>query len=224
MKKLSLVLSLIIASVLLQAQNHALSIKANYLDLNQNFILNTNVAPVGVSIGYNYTFNESALSTGAMIGKATYNRHQYLMEFEGNDILMEEVNSVIFVNSNARYSLHQNSWSKIYAEGSVGVTKFHSSSHSVECIEGVEEYSGFQGTAFNVGAGAGFMINPVELITPGQFGNHIWLNFSFAKVAGTNTDYRNVDSREIQLSQKNTTENAATHFNLFTLGLVFELD
>jgi len=182
---------------------------------------NINKTPIGLSINYLMSYESSKFSWGAEFGVAMYSSDEYTIEYGGRNIDIYEEDCFFTLHGFVRYNLYEKKGVRLYAEGRIGVTTFFSTTDAlVEDTGFVGEFD-FHGTAFNLGIGAGLLINTSTLFRPDNEPGNVWINLGFNGHSGTNTTYRMLPEGSTTPSFEDGQYESLTYYLGFKAGVAF---
>jgi hypothetical protein len=222
MKKLSLLFLLITAiAVGTQAQG-MLGVNLKVYQTKGDFNKNVNAVPFGISFNYLHRLRESKLSVGAELGVAMYANNQYDYELpSGGNVRVDEEDCFWTLHADVRYYFYEIPGLKAYAQGRVGMTTFFSSRTPVELTSEFRETFEFHGTAFNVGAGGGVLINFGTLFNKEKKPGMVSLDLGASIHSGSKTDYRFMQEGSQSSTLDDGTYQSVTNYIDYRLGVIF---
>ena len=187
-----------------------------------DFNRNVQAVPVGLSFNYLYHLKESKISIGAELGVAMYANNQYDYELPGGgDIRVDEEDCFWTLHADVRYYFYQVPALKAYAQGRLGMTTFFSSRTPVEITPDFEETFEFHGTAFNVGAGGGVLINFGALFSKEKQQGLVNLDLGVSLHSGSKTDYRYMQEGSLSTTLDDGTFKSVTNYIDYRIGIIF---
>jgi len=215
MKKLSLTLLVSLIALIGFSQRSTIGMNIKVYDPISKFKQNVDKSiPVGISFNYLRTKEESRYSFGGEIGVAMYSSNDYLIEYRGRAIKVNEEDCFWTMHGVVRYDLVRTDKFVSYAEARAGLTTFFSSTTPLEENTGFRGEFEFHGSAFNTGLGGGIMV---------RVGNNIWINGGANLHSGSRVDYRYMPESNEAISLQEGHYKSLTHYMGYRLGVSLQL-
>jgi len=170
------------------------------------------------------SYTDSKWSWGGEFGVAMYSSDEYNLEYNGRTLEIYEEDCFFTLHGFVRYNLYERKGFKAYGEGRVGATTFFSTTEAVEEDTGFEGEFDFHGTAFNLGIGAGVLINTSTLFRPDREAGNTWINLGFNAHSGSNATYRMLPEGDSTHSLEDGQFTSLTHYFGFKAGVTFGLN
>lgn len=212
MKKIAVIgFWLILLSLGVQAQRSMVgfNIKAYQPVSSLNKNLNGAI-PGGISL--NYVRNPvKSFSYGAEIGVAMYASNDYLVDYNGGTIEVNEEDCFWTIHGLVRYNFFQNDKVISYIEGRMGVTTFFSNTMPLDEGTGYKGEFEVHGTAFNTGIGPGILYKV----------GSVWLNAGVNFHGGTKSTYRYMPESDQTITFDEGKYRSLTHYVGYKLGIQF---
>ena len=222
MKRTILTLFLLAAAVSLKAQSGwGVSLKA--YDPKAQFNRNVDHAAFGLSVSHLKTYDDSRWSWGGEFGIAMYSNDSYDIEFQGRTIGIEEEDCFFTLHGFVRYDMVDMNPFKVYSEGRVGVTTFFSTTDATLENTDFEGEFEFHGTAFNVGAGLGVMINPNALFGKDKDRGSWWIDLAVNAHSGSSARYRMLPEGPGTFTLDDGQHRSMTHYLGYRVGVIWGL-
>lgn len=222
MKRTLLIFALLCSTVALQAQTGwGINLKA--YSPKAQFNRNVDKVPFGISATYQRNYDNSRFSWGGEFGVAMYSSDQYDIEFRGRNIRIAEEDCFFTLHGFVRYDMVDVPSFKVYSEARLGVTTFFSTTDAVEENTEFDGEFDFHGTAFNMGAGAGLMINPKALFSKDHERGNWWIDMGVNAHSGSRANYRMHPEGEGVFTLEDGKHESLTHYFGFKLGVIFGL-
>lgn len=226
MRHSTLLLLALFLTGILQAQDNIVSLNLKAYTPTSSFNDNIKSTPVGVSVAYLRTIPNSRLSIGFEAGFAEYSREDVVTEFQGRDIEIQAVDGFFNVHGIIRYDLLDFGWTRFYGEGKFGATTFYTEYSLGHCPVAEEmEYEGeliTHGSAFNLGLGAGVMLNPTIFYEYDKE-NDFWIDFSISSFSGSISNYQVVRNDEQSNQMSSESKSSLTNYLDYKIGVIFKL-
>lgn len=222
MKRHLLLLVLLVLAGSARAQSgFGISLKA-YAPKAQ-FNRNVDKVPFGISLSYLNNINNSRFSWGGEFGVAMYSADEYNIDYRGRNIRIQEEDCFFTLHGFLRYDIVERSAFKLYSEARVGVTTFFSTTDAVRENTGFEGEFEFHGTAFNMGAGVGLMVNPKALFSKDNERGELWIDLAVNGHSGSRASYRMLPEGEGTFTLDDGKHESLTHYFGYRVGVVFGL-
>ncbi|GAB5525348.1 MAG: hypothetical protein Roseis2KO_32200 [Roseivirga sp.] len=221
MKRSILILTLALMATAIQAQTSGFGISLKAYDPKAAFNTNVDKTAFGLSMSYFYTPEASRFTFGGEFGVAMYSSDQYDITFQGRRITIEEEDCFFTLHGFARYDMVKKRSFSLYSEARVGVTTFFSTTDAMFENTGFDGEFEFHGTAFNMGAGVGIMVNPVALFDKEREASGLWLDFAINGHSGSNTSYRMHPEGQGTFSLEDGKYESLTHYIGYRVGVIF---
>lgn len=222
MKKILLTLFALAIAYGAQAQN-SLGINLKAYSPKAQFNRNVDNVPVGLSFTYLRSYNDSRFSWGGEFGVAMYSNDSYDIEWRGAPLRIEEEDCFFTLHAFVRYDLVETQSFRLYSEGRVGVTTFFSTTMAEDEYSDFEGEFDFHGTAFNLGAGAGVMVNPKALFSKDKERGNLWIDLAVNAHSGSNARYRMMPEGDGMHTFEDGQFESLTHYIGYRVGFVFGL-
>ncbi len=185
------------------------------------FNQNVDKVPFGISFNYLKNYDDSRFSWGGELGVAMYSNDSYNIMHRGNQIRIEEEDCFFTLHGFVRYDIVEKSAFKLYSEARMGVTTFFSTTDAVLENTGFDGEFDFHGTAFNLGAGLGLMVNPGALFSKDRQRGDLWINMGINGHSGSRATYRMHPEGDGVFSLEDGKHESLTHYFGYRLGVVF---
>ena len=226
MKQATLIFLTLLCLENLQAQEDILSLNLKAYTPTASFNHNIQGTPLGVSAFYMHSLSNSRFSFGLEAGFAEYSREEVVTEFQGRDIQVQAVDGFFNVHGFVRYNLVDFGWTTFYGEGKIGATTFYTDYRLGHCPVAEEmEYEGefeTHGSAFNLGLGAGVMINPTVFFEYNR-DSDFWIDFSVSTFSGSSSNYQVVKNDEQTKKMTSDNRSSLTNYLDYKIGFIFKL-
>jgi hypothetical protein len=170
--------------------------------------------PAGISVNYLRSKEESRYSFGGEFGVAMYSSNDYMLNYQGQNIEVNEEDCFWTIHGLIRYDIYRTDNLVTYAEARAGLTTFFSSTTPLEGNTGYKGAFEFHGTAFNTGLGAGIHY---------RVGSNIWLNAGANLHSGSKVGYRYMPESDQSVSLSDGQYKSLTHYVGYRLGVSFDL-
>ncbi|MEQ8624516.1 MAG: hypothetical protein RJQ00_06665 [Vicingaceae bacterium] len=226
MRYSTLLLLALFLTGILRAQVNIVGLNLKAYTPTSSFNDNIKSTPVGVSVSYLRTIQNSRLSFGLEAGFAEYSREDVVTEFQGREIEIQAVDGFFNVHGVIRYDLLDFGWTTFYGEGKIGATTFFTEYSLGHCPVAEEmEYEGeltTHGSAFNLGLGAGIMINPTIFFDYDRESD-FWIDFSVSTFSGSISNYQVVKNDEQSDKMSSERKSSLTNYLDYKIGVIFKL-
>lgn len=221
MKRSILTFVLALVATAIQAQTSSLGISLKAYAPKAAFNRNVDKTAFGISTSYLFKPEASRFSYGGEFGVAMYSADEYDINFRGQNLRIAEEDCFFTLHGFVRYEMVQKRSFSLYSEARVGVTTFFSTTDAVRENTGFDGEFDFHGTAFNMGAGVGIMVNPAALFNKDREANDFWLDFAINGHSGSNASYRMHPEGEGTFSLDDGKHKSLTHYLGYRIGVVF---
>lgn len=221
MKKLILSLLLLFSVSLIEAQTSGFGINLKAYTPKAQFNDNVAKTAFGISFSYLYQPVTPRLTYGGEFGVAMYSSDEYDLDFRGRNIRIAEEDCFFTLHGFVRYDIVQKRSFSLYSEARIGVTTFFSTTEAILENTGFNGEFEFHGTAFNMGAGVGLLINPAALFTKDREPSGVWLDFAINGHSGSKASYRMHPEGEGVFSLDDGKHRSLTHYFGYRLGVIF---
>lgn len=196
------------------AQQNFLGINIKVYDPISDFDKNiSGSVPAGISLNYLRKPIDSRFFYGGELGIAMYSTNDYTLQYNGQNIKVNEEDCFWTIHGVVRYDIFQTDKFITYAEGRLGLTTFFSSTMPLEDNSDYEGEFSFHGTAFNTGLGGGVMYSLGK----------VWLNAGANLHSGTNSTYRYMPESNQSITFDEGKYKSLTHYVGYRLGVLIEL-
>ncbi len=220
MKKVLLIASLLFLGISVQAQT-GMGISLKAYAPKAAFNQNVDKVPFGISFNYQRSSDNSRFSWGGELGVAMYSSDSYDIMHRGNQIRIDEEDCFFTLHGFVRYDLVEMSAFKLYSEARLGLTTFFSTTDAALENTGFDGEFSFHGTAFNMGAGIGLMVNPGALFSKDRERDNLWINMGINGHSGSRATYRMHPEGDGVFSLEEGTHESLTHYFGYKLGVIF---
>lgn len=209
-----IILALVLSSVGF-SQQKTLGVNIKVYDPISKFSQNISKSvPAGISVNYLRSKETSRYSFGGEFGIAMYSSNDYMFNYQGKDIEVNEEDCFWTVHGVVRYDLHRSEKFVSYAEARAGITTFFSSTTPIDLNTGYRGEFKFHGTAFNTGLGGGLLY---------RLGSNIWINLGANLHSGSKVNYRYMPESNQSASLEDGQYKSLTHYMGYRLGVSFDL-
>ena len=186
-----------------------------------DFNENVEAVPFGISLSYLHRIKESKFSVGAELGIAMYAYNEYNYELpSGGNLIIDEEDCFWTLHADVRYYAYEVPAFKAYAQGRLGMTTFFSSVTSEVSSPEFQDTFEFHGTAFNMGIGAGALINFKALFNKDRKVGVANLDLGVSVHSGSSAIYRYMPEGTSTTSLDEGTYQSVTNYIDYRIGLV----
>ena len=226
MKQSILLLLSILCIGALHAQRNILSLNLKAYTPTSSFNHNIQGTPLGVSASYMRSLTNSKFSFGLEAGFAEYSNEEVVTEFRGRNIQVQAIDGFFNVHGFVRYDLVDFGWTTFYGEGKIGATTFYTDYRLGHCPVAEEmEYEGefkTHGSAFNLGLGAGLLLNPTVFFEYNRESD-FWVDFSVSTFSGSTSNYQVVRNDDQTNNMTTDNRSSLTNYLDYKIGFIFKL-
>ncbi len=213
---------ILVAGIVASAQAQSMfGLNLKIYQTKGDFNRNVQAVPVGMSFNYLYHIKESKFSIGAELGVAMYANNQYDYETSSGTIRVDEEDCFWTLHADTRYYFYQIPAMKAYAQVRIGMTTFFSSRTPVELTNEFQESFEFHGTAFNVGAGGGVLINFGGLFDKEKQQGNVNLDLGASLHSGSKAGYRYMKEGSQSVTLDDGTYKSVTNYIDYRIGIIF---
>lgn len=221
MKRSILILTLALMATAIQAQTSGFGISLKAYDPKAEFNRNVDKTAFGISTSYFHRPEASRFTYGGELGVAMYSSDEYDIQFQGRTIGIAEEDCFFTLHGFVRYDMVKKRSFAVYSEARVGVTTFFSTTDAMLENTGFDGEFKFHGTAFNMGAGLGIMVNPAALFDKEREASGVWLDFAINGHSGSNASYRMHPEGQGTFSLDDGKFESLTHYFGYRVGVIF---
>lgn len=207
------------------SQNNSFAFNIKAYETKADFHKNVNSLPVGLSMSYLRSDDQSRFSFGGEFGIAMYHSDEHEVIENNRTYMVEEEDCFLTFHAFLRYNMWETDGVKLYAEARAGITTFFSSAietgpdHDCEAVTMAD--IDVHGTALNTGLGGGLMFDPIGVFNKDREGD-FWIDMGVNFNSGSKANYRMASEEVMNYDQNDGQYRSLTHYVGYRIGVIFD--